>query len=170
MIPSVSRGKPVTIACWFSLSRKSNGGSLVYSTLNRFDFKRPSWIRYMMPATKATANPTVPSILSATWSQTVLNTGSSVGTALGNAAAESSDRRARGRMNDPKTWMRCRSSTTRNTSTSAQEKNDMASSKLVNGTWPASVIRVSNAAVWERNPIAVTPIATFDSASDRRKR
>src|SRR5207249_3284807 len=97
MIPSVSRGNPVTIACWFSLSKKSKGGSLVYSTLNRLDFSSLSWIRYIMPATNATANPTVPNMLKVTCTHTVLSTGSSVGTSLGKAAAESRERKAIGK-------------------------------------------------------------------------
>jgi hypothetical protein len=85
-------------------------------------------MRYITPATNATANPTVPNMLSVTWTHRVLKTGWRLeASSERNAAAVTSDIRARGTINEPRTWSCRRNSTARNTRMSIQEKKDRAS-------------------------------------------
>src|SRR6185295_7184121 len=124
----------------------------------------------MTPATNATANPTVPSMLSVTWTHNVRNTGVSDGAASGSAAAETTETNARGTMNEPITCRRWRNSTTRKTRISTQEKKDRATWNPGVETSVAPIIPAPNATVWEANPVAVMPNEAFDRPSDGQSR
>src|SRR6266850_3893685 len=119
----------------------------------------------MTPATKAMANPTVPSMLRVTWTHNVRNTGVSVGAVSGKAAAKTSEISARGTMNEPSTCRRWRNSTTRKTKISTQEENDRASWNPGDETSVAPIIPTPNAIECEVNPTAVIPSEIFDRAS-----
>src|SRR5688572_29215035 len=120
----------------------------------------------MTPATKAMANPTVPSMLRVTWTHNVRNTGVRDGAASGNAAAETRESNARGTINEPSTCTRCRNSTTRKTKIRTQEKNDRATWNSGIEASVAPIMPAPNATVCEANPVAVIPNDALDSPSD----
>jgi hypothetical protein len=88
----------------------------------------------------------------------------------GARVADTKERKASGRIKAPNICKPRFNPTTKKTKTNPQAKKDIASRKVIIGTWPVDTIDIPKAALWTRNPAPATKTATRDRTSERWRR